>query len=40
MVLRAKFLRNTIRFNKVQGQPFRSTEIVDAIDRALEGDPQ
>lgn len=40
MVLRAKFLRNTIRYNKVQGQPFRSTEIIDAIDRALEGDPQ
>ncbi len=40
MVLRAKYLRNTIRYSKVQGQPFRSTEILDAIERALEGDPQ
>ncbi len=40
MVLRAKYLRNTILYSKVQGQPFRSTEILDAIDRALEGDPQ
>ncbi|MCL4782898.1 MAG: 2-oxoacid:acceptor oxidoreductase subunit alpha [Bryobacterales bacterium] len=40
MVLRARYLRNTIRYSKVQGQPFRSTEILDAIDRALEGDPQ
>ncbi|MCZ2152452.1 MAG: 2-oxoacid:acceptor oxidoreductase subunit alpha [Bryobacterales bacterium] len=40
MLLRAKYLRNTIRYSKVQGQPFRSSEIVDAIDRALEGDPQ
>lgn len=40
MVLRAKFLRNTIRYNKVQGQPFRSTEILSAIESALEGDPR
>lgn len=40
MVLRARFLRNTIRCNKVQGQPFRSTEILEAIEGALKGDPQ
>jgi 2-oxoglutarate ferredoxin oxidoreductase subunit alpha len=40
MVLRARFLRNTLRYNKVQGQPFRSTEILEAIESALKGDPQ
>ena len=40
MLLRARFLRDTYRYNKVQGQPFRSTEILAAIQNALEGDPR
>lgn len=38
MLLRARFLRNTYRCNKVQGQPFRTSEIVSAIESALEGE--
>jgi 2-oxoglutarate/2-oxoacid ferredoxin oxidoreductase subunit alpha len=38
MLLRARFLRNTYRCNKVQGQPFRTSEIVSAIESAMEGE--
>jgi 2-oxoglutarate ferredoxin oxidoreductase subunit alpha len=31
MILRAKFLRNLTQLNKVQGQPFKELEILEAI---------
>jgi 2-oxoglutarate ferredoxin oxidoreductase subunit alpha len=37
MILRATYLVDAVGFNKVQGQPFKVSEIVDGIRRALEG---
>jgi 2-oxoglutarate ferredoxin oxidoreductase subunit alpha len=34
MILRAKYLRDVKQLNKVQGQPFKESEILDAV-RAL-----
>jgi len=31
MILRAKFLKDVVQLNKVQGQPFKESEILDAI---------
>jgi 2-oxoglutarate ferredoxin oxidoreductase subunit alpha len=31
MILRAKFLRDVVQLNKVQGQPFKESEILNAI---------
>ena len=31
MLLRAKFLVDTVGFNQVRGMPFKSSELVDAI---------
>lgn len=38
MVLRAKYLRPTIQLNKVQGRPFKISEISDKIEQVLAGD--
>jgi 2-oxoglutarate/2-oxoacid ferredoxin oxidoreductase subunit alpha len=37
MVLRATYLVDAVGLNKIQGQPFKVSEIVDGIQRALEG---
>ena len=37
MVLRAAYLVDAVGLNKVQGQPFKVSEIVEGIQRALEG---
>ena len=37
MMLRAKFLRNVAQLNKVQGQPFKESEILDAIQKLAKG---
>jgi 2-oxoglutarate ferredoxin oxidoreductase subunit alpha len=39
LLLRARFLVDTRRLCKVQGQPFAVQEILDAVDRVLEGRP-
>jgi 2-oxoglutarate ferredoxin oxidoreductase subunit alpha len=36
-ILRATYLVDAVGLNKVQGQPFKVSEIVDGIRRALEG---
>lgn len=38
-LIRAKFLMEVIELHKVQGQPFRTSEIADAIKAVLEGRP-
>ncbi|MCC7380192.1 MAG: 2-oxoacid:acceptor oxidoreductase subunit alpha [Deltaproteobacteria bacterium] len=38
MMLRARYLVDAKGYNKVQGKPFKVTEILDRIDRALKGD--
>jgi 2-oxoglutarate ferredoxin oxidoreductase subunit alpha len=40
MLLRAKFLRNVTQLNKVQGQPFKESEILDAIHALVPGGRQ
>ena len=37
MILRATYLVDAVGLNKIQGQPFKVTEIADAIRRVLEG---
>ena len=37
LLLRAKFLRNVTQLNKVQGQPFKESEILDAIRALIPG---
>jgi 2-oxoglutarate ferredoxin oxidoreductase subunit alpha len=37
MLLRATYLVDAIGLNKIQGQPFKVSEIVEGIRRALEG---
>jgi len=37
MILRAKFLRNAVQLNKVQGQPFKESEILQAIQSLAKG---
>lgn len=39
MVLRAKYLVDAQGLNKMQGLPFKVQEVVDAVDRLLEGKP-
>jgi len=36
-ILRATYLVDAIGLNKVQGQPFKVTEISDGVRRVLEG---
>lgn len=38
MMVRARYLVDVKGYNKVQGKPFKVTEILDRIDRALKGD--
>ncbi len=38
MLLRAKYLRPTLQLNKVQGRPFKISEISDKIESVLAGD--
>ncbi|MCP5115526.1 MAG: 2-oxoglutarate ferredoxin oxidoreductase subunit alpha, partial [bacterium] len=40
MLLRARYLIDTIKLNKMQGQPFKSSEVVAAIEAAIEGGSQ
>ena len=37
MILRAKFLRDVKQLNKVQGQPFKESEILDSINALAQG---
>ncbi len=37
LLLRARFLVDTVRLNKVQGQPFTVSDVVDAAEAALRG---
>jgi 2-oxoglutarate ferredoxin oxidoreductase subunit alpha len=37
MILRAKFLTNLVQLNKVQGQPFKESEILDSIRTLAKG---
>jgi 2-oxoglutarate ferredoxin oxidoreductase subunit alpha len=37
MILRATYLVDAVGLNKIQGQPFKVSEIADGIRRALEG---
>ena len=37
MMLRAKFLRNVAQLNKVQGQPFKESEILESIQKLAKG---
>jgi 2-oxoglutarate ferredoxin oxidoreductase subunit alpha len=37
MLLRATYLVDAVGLNKIQGQPFKVSEIVEGIRRALEG---
>ena len=39
MLIRARFLTDTVTYNKVQGQPFMVHEVFEAIGRALAGEP-
>jgi hypothetical protein len=36
-MLKARFVRPLIAYNKVQGTPFTSEEVLDKIDEILEG---
>ncbi|MCZ6691875.1 MAG: 2-oxoacid:acceptor oxidoreductase subunit alpha [Planctomycetota bacterium] len=38
ILLRAKFLVDTVRLNKMQGQPFRVSEILEKIEQVLQGE--
>ena len=40
MLLRARFLVDTIKLNKIQGQPFGVSEVLAAIENAVEGSEQ
>ena len=40
MLIRARFGIDTLKLNKVQGQPFKSGEVVAAIEAALQGGVQ
>jgi 2-oxoglutarate ferredoxin oxidoreductase subunit alpha len=40
MLLRARFLVDAFGLNKVQGKPFKVSEIVDAVERLLGAEPK
>ena len=40
LLLRSKFLLDTVRLNKVQGQPFKVSEVLAAIEENLSGGVQ
>jgi 2-oxoglutarate ferredoxin oxidoreductase subunit alpha len=38
MVLRSRFLVDAVGFNKIQGKPFKVTEVIAAAERVLAGE--